>query len=106
MVASGSVGELGKSKKIEDAYQNATAKDTTRTAALISDRMNFIRPLLTSKSSAVALPPRAITKITALMLAELKLKPWNGGTSAWGKPGFSFGYPRTAVTARHSMTMF
>ena len=83
-MARGSAGELGMSKKIEDAYQNATAKDTTRTAVLISDRMNFILPLLTSRSIAVALAPRATTKITALRLAELKLSPWNGVTWAWG----------------------
>ena len=84
MVARGSVGELGMSKKIEDVYQNATAKDTTRTAALINDRMSFIFPLLTSRSISVALAPRAITKIRALRLAELRLSPWNGVTWAWG----------------------
>ena len=57
MVAKGSDGEFGIRKKIEDAYQNATAKDTTRTAARMSERMNFILPLLIRRSIAVALAP-------------------------------------------------
>src|SRR3979409_1386832 len=66
IVAKGSEGEFGTMKRSEEAYQKATAKDTTRTAALISERMNFILPLLIRSSMAVALAPRATTKMTAL----------------------------------------
>jgi len=106
MVASGSDGEFGIKKKIEDVYQNATANDTMRTAALINDRINFIRPLLTMRNIAVALAPRAMTKTTALRLAELKVSPWKTVTWAWGTGwfGFEIGYPRTPVTARLRIT--
>ena len=82
MVAKGSEGEFGIRKKIEDVYQNATANDTTRTAALMSERMNPILPLLIMRSIAVALAPRAITKIIALRPAEPRLSPWKGVTWA------------------------
>ncbi len=81
-MAKGSDGEFGIRKKIEDAYQNATAKDTTRTAARMSERMNFILPLLIRRSIAVALAPRAITKMNAFRPAEPKLSPWKGVTWA------------------------
>src|SRR2546425_5938211 len=100
MVARGSDGEFGIRNKIEDAYQNATAKDTTRTAALTSDRINLILPLLTMRSIAVALAPRAITKMTAFRPAEPKLSPWKGVTWAWGTIWFEMGYPRAPVMAK------
>src|SRR2546426_4313453 len=104
MVARASAGGFGIRRRIEDEYQKATAKDTIRTAALINERMKFIRPLRTMRNIAVALPPSAITKMTALRLAELKESPWKGVTWAGGTTWFEIGYPRRPVTARLRIT--
>src|SRR5690349_22743866 len=86
---------IGSRKRMDEVYQKATANDTTSTAALISKRMNFILPLRTMRNMAVALAPRAITKMMALRPAELNVSPWKGVTWAWGTGwfGFEIGYP-------------
>ena len=71
---------------------------------MISERINFILPLLTMRSIAVALAPRAITKMRALRPAELKLSPWKGVTWAWGTIWFEIGYPSRPVTVRLRIT--
>jgi hypothetical protein len=84
IVAKGSEGVFGIRKKIEDEYQNATAKETIRTADFISVLMNLILPRLITKSITVALAPRATTKIKAFRPADPRSAPWNGVTGAAG----------------------